>query len=177
MSGSDVSLNGIIDKEVKTMGKYSKHNRFEVANQVAIALRLDETYKEKYHCYPKRSISEVCDMFSIFDWWTSQLSHSQIKQMEKFLKVACDLGYNGYVCFKVGVAGCAHGMWAYKEESTDGFSPDCEFLYHSFRNGDNYWDIRLHDGRFGMEILDHYDLTLAEVKELIEASESATERE
>ena len=61
-------------------------------------------------------------------------------------------------------------MWAHKEESTTGHSPDGEWLFHSFRNGDNYWDVCLPDGRYGMEIVDHYDLTLDEVKELIEAS-------
>ena len=56
-------------------------------------------------------------------------------------KEAIKLGYTGYVCFKVGVAGCANGMWANKLPTTDGYSPKCEFLYRSFTTNYTYWDI------------------------------------
>ena len=31
-------------------------------------------------------------------------------------------------------------MWAYKEESHDGFSPDGDFIYRSFKASHNFWD-------------------------------------
>jgi hypothetical protein len=92
--------------------------------------RMDDVYKE----------------LSIFDWWTDYLSQSRLKQMSDFLKAAIKLGYTGYVCFKVGVTGCANGMWAYKEESTNGYSPDGECLYRSFTPAYGGWDVKLADG-------------------------------
>ena len=92
-------------------------------------------------------ISKVYNELGIFDWWNETLSISQMKQMRSFLKTAIDFGYTGYACFKVGAAGCSHGMWAYKEESEDGYSPNyggC--IFHSFRSGDNYYSICNDDG-------------------------------
>lgn len=85
----------------------------------------------------------IYDECGIFDWWNETLSMSQLKQMRTFLNQAIKLGFTGYVCFKVGAAGCSHGMWAHKNESTDGYSPDGDVLFHSFRSGDNYWDMEL----------------------------------
>ena len=84
-------------------------------------------------------MSSVYDELSIFDWWLETLSMSQLKQMKKFLEHAIGLGFRGYACFKVGVAHCAHGMWVHAVESEDGYSPDGDVLYHSFRSGDNYY--------------------------------------
>ena len=86
-------------------------------------------------------ISGVCNELSIFDWWNNNLSLTQLKDMRKFLKEAIKLGYTGYVCFKVGSTGCANGMWAHKEESTNGYSPDGDFIYKSFTPEYNYWSI------------------------------------
>ena len=88
-------------------------------------------------------ISAIYDDCNIFDWWSDTLSLSQLKSMRSFLKTAIKLGFTGYVCFKVGAAGCAHGMWAHKNESTDGYSPKGDFLYHSFRAEDCYWDVQI----------------------------------
>ena len=89
----------------------------------------------------KFRMREVCSPLSIFDWWNDTLSLSQLKQMRTFLKTAISLGFNGYVCFKVGAAGCANGMWAHTETSKNGFSPNTgECLYHSFVSTDNYFD-------------------------------------
>ena len=88
-------------------------------------------------------ISAVFDELSIFDWWNDTLSINQLKQMRTFLQQAIKLGFTGYVCFKVGASGCSHGMWAHKSESTDGYSPDGDCLFHSFRSGDNYFDMHL----------------------------------
>lgn len=85
-------------------------------------------------------IDSVYEELSIFDWWNKNLSMSQLKQMKKFVETAISLGFTGYVCFKVGAKGCSHGMWAYKNESTDG-----DTLFHSFRSGDNYYDMKLND--------------------------------
>ena len=73
--------------------------------------------------------SSVCERLSIFDWWVDTISQTKLQDMKKFLQEAIKLGYTGYACFKVGATGCANGMWAYKEESEDGFSPkECEYL-------------------------------------------------
>ena len=113
-------------------------------------------------------IAAVCEELSIFDWWNETLSISQLKQMRTFLKQAIKLGFTGYVSFKVGAAGCSHGMWAHKEESTDGYSPDGDVLFHSFRAGDNYFDAQLN----GVWLHDKYateenpcpDFTLKQIK-------------
>lgn len=69
------------------------------------------------------------------------------------------------MCFKVGAAYCSHGMWAHKEESADGYSPDGECLFHSFRSGDNYYDAKLADGEWMHEKYeDRYEFSLKEVK-------------
>lgn len=147
---------------------YKQYNRFEVAEAVARYIKWAEMYKKKWGYYPKHRIADVCDELSIFDWWNEYLSVSQLKQMQKFLKVAEELGYNGYVCFNVGAAGCSHGMWAYKAESANGYSPDGECLFHSFRSGDNYYDAELADGRWIHDLYpDKYGFTLKEVKKHI----------
>lgn len=149
------------------MGNYEDKNRAAVAEQVDQMLEEAKEFKAKHGYSKKLYIRQICDRLSIFDWWRDELSVSQLKQMKSFLRVAGELGYNGYVCFKVGAAGCAHGMWAHKNESETGFSPDGEFLYHSFRSGDNYYDVCLSDGKMGYDKVGRYDLTLDEVKALI----------
>lgn len=153
------------------MENYKKYNREEVLKNVEELIAEAEAFKaaHPYWGYKKYTIRFVCDKLSIFDWWNDNLSVSQLKQMKKFLIEAGKLGYNGYVCFKVGAAGCSHGMWAYKAESTNGYSPDGETLYHSFRSGDNYWDVQLPDKRWGQQVFDRCELTLQEVKSLIGA--------
>jgi hypothetical protein len=94
-----------------------------------------------------RRIDVVYDELSIFDWWKDKLSISQMKQMRTFLKEAIKLGYTGYVCFKVGASGCANGMWAYKEPTTTGYSPDCDAIYRSFTPDYTYWSF-IKDGRW-----------------------------
>ena len=116
-------------------------------------------------------IGAVYDELSIFDWWNETLSMSQLKQMKKFLETALNLGFTGYACFKVGAAGCSHGMWAYKNETTDGYSPDGDVLHHSFRSGDNYYDMQLGD-KWMSELLPgcekgRYQFTLKEVKQVL----------
>lgn len=86
-------------------------------------------------------ISEICGELSIFDWWGEGLSKHQLMDMRKFLREAIKLGYTGYVCFKVGASGCANGMWAHKELSTTGYSPNGACIYKSFTPDDNYWSI------------------------------------
>lgn len=96
--------------------------------------------------YKRFKIRDVCDKLSIFDWWDEYLSYTQLLSMHEFLETAIKYGYTGYVCFKVGMKGCAHGMWAHKAENDTDSAPDGEFLFHSFRNGDNYWVIDFGDG-------------------------------
>lgn len=113
-------------------------------------------------------IDAVYDELSIFDWWNETLSMSQLKQMQNFLTTAIKLGYTGYVCFKVGAKYCSHGMWAHKNESTDGYSPDGACLYHSFRSGDNYYDVKFDNGNWAHDLNeDKSDFTLKEVKAML----------
>lgn len=86
-------------------------------------------------------VRDVCNRLSIFDWWKETLSESNLKDMRTFLKEALKLGFTGYVCFKVGATGCANGMWAYKELSTTGYSPDCDHLYRSFTPEYTLWQF------------------------------------
>lgn len=79
-----------------------------------------------------RDMYQVCEPLSIFDWWVDNLSVSKMKQMRTFLKNAIKLGFDGYVCFKVGAKCCSNGMWAHKKTSQDGYSPDGDYIYRSF---------------------------------------------
>ena len=143
------------------MSEFSKHNAKEVLEVVESLIseihELNERGKREWLSYGEYDnvrikrvkckffyrIWNVCDELSIFDWWNDCLSESQLKQMRSFLKTAIKLGFTGYVCFKVGASGCSHGMWAHKKESTNGYSPDGDVLFHSFRSGDNYWDVEI----------------------------------
>lgn len=94
-------------------------------------------------------IDNVYDELSIFDWWKDELSLSNLKDMRVFLKKALEFGFDGYVCFKVGATGCANGMWAHTEKSTDGYSPrGCRTLYKSFTPAYTVWDVSDEDGNF-----------------------------
>lgn len=92
-----------------------------------------------------RAMVVVCDDLSIFDWWTDMLSVAKMKQMRSFLKEAIKLGYTGYVCFKVGASGCANGMWAHKVPTTNGYSPESDFIYRSFTPDYTNWEARIGD--------------------------------
>lgn len=98
----------------------------------------------------------VYDDLSIFDWWNDTLSIHQLEDMKKFLKEAIKLGYDGYVCFKVGATGCANGMWAHKELSTTGYSPDGACIYKSFTPDYNYWSITLDGTKWFPESNDNH---------------------
>lgn len=119
-------------------------NELELANTVWEG-DWDRMTRRGYNKAKMFKVDAVCEELSIFDWWGDNLSITQLKQMKKFLETAIDLGFTGYVCFKVGAKYCSHGMWAHKEESTDGYSPDDDTLFHSFRSGDNYFDMKLND--------------------------------
>ena len=161
--------------------KYSHLNAEAVLDQVEDYIRALEQAQDThqligeamhwkgYGWKPVYKISGVCNGLSIFDWWNEDLSISQLKKMEEFLHKAIELGYTGYVCFKVGAAGCSHGMWASKVESTDGYSPDGETLFRGFRNGDyNSWDACLADGTWLHEIVTETDtFTLKQVKNML----------
>lgn len=174
------------------MGKYAKYNAENVLKNVeACIAELEElnssmrTTKYDYNRYKHTwvtskkdyslsmrfsfRIRSVCDKLSIFDWWNDNLSMSQLKQMRSFLKTAIKLGFNGYVCFKVGASGCAHGMWAHKDESTNGYSPDCDNLFHSFRSGDNYWSGKINGTWLATD--DKYKYTIDEIKDILKGGE------
>ena len=104
------------------------------------------------YLYP---IVQVRRELSIFDWWPRYLSQTKLKDMRKFLREAIKLGYTGYVCFKVGATGCANGMWAHVEQSTNGFSPDGKVLYKSFTPEYNYWSFS-EDGHTFYPSREHY---------------------
>lgn len=139
-------------------------NAYEALRNVNTLIRDGEVFKATRNYAKKWNISDVCDQLGIFDWWNEKLSMTQLKQMRNFLVNAIELGFDGYVCFKVGATYCSHGMWAHKEESTDGYSPRTgACLFHSFRNGDNYWDLRLDNGDW-IHTDDNCEFTLAEIK-------------
>lgn len=113
-------------------------------------------------------ISAIYNECGIFDWFTDALSEAQLKQMRTFLKQAINLGFDGYVCFKVGAKYCAHGMWAHKNESTTGYSPDGDVLYHSFRSDENYYDVKLDDiWLHDVSNKDFGKIKLADIKEAL----------
>ena len=138
-------------------------NRADIAENV-------EEYINLFEAKPwvrRLEIRKVCDDLSIFDWWNEYLSKSQLVAMRTFLKTAERLGFNGYVCFKPGVTYCANGMWAYKEESKDGYSPDGECIYHSFLHGLNEWDYCNADGDWLHETRNGDTFTFKEVEAAI----------
>lgn len=142
------------------MNKYSKFNAEKVL-EVVEALRIVGSSKYR--------MKDVYKELSIFDWWTDTLSQTRLAQMSDFLRKAISLGYTGYVCFKVGVAGCANGMWAYKAESTDGYSPDGEVIYRSFTTNYTTWDARLADGTWARDAVDKEwnKITFTDVKKVV----------
>lgn len=103
--------------------------------------------------YRRLRILDCYNEFSIFDWWPEYLSKSKLQEMRQFLREAIKLGYEGYVCFKVGATGCANGMWAHTELETDeGYSPNnCPILFRSFTPAYRYWDVTDKDGNWNWE--------------------------
>ena len=122
-------------------------------NTAAEVLERVEAYIEQLEAtqYVKRlRIQDVYNELSIFDWWPEYLTRSKLKEMRQFLKEAIKLGYEGYVCFKVGATGCANGMWAHTElETDDGYAPqDCPTLFRSFTPAYLYWDVTDTEGNW-----------------------------
>ena len=156
-------------------------NAQEVLTNIDKMLADAEEYTKEYSTEWRKArkkwrIREVYNDLGIFDWWDEYLSVSQLKSMKTFIQQGMKRGFCGYVCFKVGVKHCAHGMWISKKESTDGYSPDGACLYHSFRSCDNYWDMELDNGKWMHELYpDKEDFTLKEIDEQL-ALEKATSR-
>ena len=135
-------------RPISTRTHYKEWNALNVLDKVEVYIRILEA-KQKRITWRRVGLRmwDVCTDLSIFDWWVDELSLSRLKEMRTFLREAIKLGFNGYVCFKVGATGCANGMWAHKLESANGYSPDdCDFLYKSFTPAYNYWDITFADG-------------------------------
>ena len=107
----------------------------------------------EFHSIRRLRIEDCYNEFSIFDWWSQYLTKSKLQEMRQFLKEAIKLGYEGYVCFKVGATGCANGMWAHTELETDGgYSPNnCPVLFRSFTPAYCYWDVTDKDGNWDFE--------------------------
>ena len=122
-----------VNSEVIEMTDYTMYNANNVLQKLEELIVKGRAVK----------IRDVCDELSIFDWWDETLTISRMKQMRTFLKNAIRLGFTGYVCFKVGASGCANGMWAHKESSTDGYSPDGDVLYRSFTPDYTYWSAQI----------------------------------
>ena len=115
------------------MNNYTMYNANNVLQELEKLIYKGKTVK----------IRDVYDELSIFDWWPETLPISRMKQMQSFLKNAIRLGFTGYVCFKVGASGCANGMWAHKELSTNGYSPDGDVLYSGFSPDYTYWSAKI----------------------------------
>ena len=126
---------------------------------------------ETHGGYHRLKISDCYEEFSIFDWWPEYLTKSKLYEMRQFLKEAIKLGYEGYVCFKVGAKGCANGMWAHTElETDDGYSPNgCPVLYRSFTPAYTYWDITSKDGKWNFSDKEYDELkTIKKLEAFIE---------
>ncbi len=119
-------------------------NNYSKYNAVPVLERLEKMISLGYPRY----IQDIYDELSIFDWWPERLNLNHMKQMRTFLKEAIKLGYTGYVCFKVGASGCANGMWACKEESKNGYSPDGETIYRSFTPDYTYYSAKNKEGKW-----------------------------
>jgi len=164
---------------MKNYAKYNAQNVLDIVNKY-IDEKDSRTVNGMYFGWSKYDgtksyydgkgyyIKEVRDELSIFDWWNETLSASNLKKMRSFLKTAIELGYTGYVCFKVGASGCANGMWAHKVESTDGYSPDGEALYRSFSPDYTYWQVKDADGNWFPKRPEYNSCkTAAQVKKLV----------
>lgn len=118
-------------------------------NAAAVLEQVND-HLEKINLQPNRRypMREVCEPLSIFDWWVEYLGVTKLRDMKRFLEAAIERGYTGYVCFKVGSTGFANGMWAYEQESKDGYSPDGACLYRSFTPKYTYWQARDADGNW-----------------------------
>ena len=112
-------------------------NAYEYKNAPVVLSKVEKYIEEGR----KLRIEDVYDELSIFDWWKDYLTVSNLKEMKRFLQTAIRFGFDGYVCFKVGITGCSNGMWANVEPSTTGYSPDCDFLYRSFTPAYVEWDV------------------------------------
>ena len=110
---------------------------YENLNATEVLSKVNEYLARGY----SQRIDNVYNELSIFDWWKDYLSVSDLKKMKSFLTFAIEHGFDGYVCFKVGVSGCGNGMWAHTEPTTDGHSPDCDFLFRSFTPDYTEWDV------------------------------------
>lgn len=128
--------------------KYNAENVLAEVNKLIAELDEKKAKVPKYFSGKPRyrvkgyNMDDVYERLSIFDWWTNTLGYSKLVQMRSFLREAIKLGFTGYVCFKVGASGCANGMWASTEESTNGYSPDGgETLYRSFTPDYTYWSF------------------------------------
>lgn len=121
-----------------------------------------------------RNIDDIYDDLSIFDWWPKTLTISHMKQMRTFLREAIKLGYKGYVCFKVGASGCANGMWACVNPTTDGYSPEGDTLYRSFTPDYTYYSFQKNGKWYPREDTDgkNYD-SLKTIKMLEQALANA----
>ena len=144
-----------------------KDKDYKEYNAEPVLERLEKMISEGW----SRRIDVVYDDLSIFDWWKDKLSVAQMKQMRTFLKEAIKLGYTGYVCFKVGASGCANGMWAHKEETKDGYSPDGDAIYRSFSPDYTYYSFKK-DGKWMPRDDAAYD-SLKTIKQLEEALANA----
>ncbi len=144
-----------------------KNKDYKEYNAQPVLERLEKMISEGW----SRRIDVVYDDLSIFDWWKDKLSVAQMKQMRTFLKEAIKLGYTGYVCFKVGASGCANGMWAHKEETTTGYSPDGDAIYRSFSPDYTYYSFKK-DGKWMPRDDAAYD-SLKTIKQLEEALANA----
>ena len=136
-----------------------------VENKIAYLERMKNYYYKGYR--PRLHIRDVYRDLNIFDWWCEYLSISQLKDMRANLKTAIKMGYDGYACFKVGVSGCTNGMWFHKENSTNGYSPDGDFICHSFTPAYNTWDGFI-NGKYLVDTHEKENYTLKDLKRFIE---------
>ena len=143
-------------EEKRTFEQYNAENVLKAVNKCIAELEevcKDDSFDYDHKRFVRKGwsgkkvfrMNAVYNELSIFDWWNEELSMNQLKQMKYFIEQAIKAGFTGYVCFKVGAKGCANGMWAHNEESTNGYSPKGDVLYHSFVSGRNYYSVCVND--------------------------------
>lgn len=113
-------------------------------------------------------IEDVYEDLSIFDWWKDKLTVSDMRAMQSFMCEAILLGYDGYVAFKVGASGCSNGMWAYTEESVEGYAPDSDYLYRSFTPDYTEWSFTLNGEQgTGLKSVENLELAFMQARRRI----------
>lgn len=79
------------------------------------------------------NIDEYYRALNIFDYFKDELTIQDLKDMLQFINFAESLGFDKECTFRVGIEGCASGMWA-----KNNFEQE---IYRTFLPENNYYSI------------------------------------